>query len=307
MNVNMVETQTNPIDRSIAHLLFYKSPRQPGPAPAPAPAPGSGPGPVQGPYTPVNDARLAATQTCVAGPSNSPPLWQQGNLAQGNWAGAQMNPIGGAIPKMAVGVEIGPVPLLCAPMSYDPRLASTSVSRLQAGTNPDVGCQALEQQTATLSPLVPDSSLTGGHLQGNNVGNAMLVGDLPSPGGSQLCGGTVKEMRYTHAQVLPSTGHREAYEGRSNLRNKRLQHAGGLGELSQLLTEGLAVGSEASPMGKGESGVASGPPGSQSSGSVEIRAGSLLKKSNVVAEREIQGERSEQGQFCPQEEGLRSC
>ena len=301
MNVSMEETQTNPIDRSIAHLLFHKRPRQPGPAPAP------GPGPVQGPYTPVNDGQIAATQTCLAGPSNSPPVWQQGNLARGNWAGAQMNPIGGVIPKMAVGV--GPVPLLCAPMSYDPRLASTSVLRLQAGPNLGVCHQALEQQSGCMSstPLVTDSSLTGGHLQGNNVGSAMLVGDLPSPGGSQLCGGTAKELRYTHAQVLPPSGQREAYEGRSNLRSKRLQHAGGLGELSQLLTEGLDVGSESSPMGRGESGVASGPPGSQSSGSGECQAGSFLKKLDILAEREIPGKPSEKGQFCHQEEGLRSC
>ena len=205
--MNLVETQTNPIDRSIAHLLFYKT-QQPQPTP------------VLG----IPDAQP------------NPSTWHQASdLQQNSWrpgASLQALPVTGAVQ----GVEIG-----AAAGSIHPPTALVIPATLMA--------PRFQGPPGIVSPLIVADG--GQQMQnGINLGNGnMQNGELSSPMGSTQCQPRpiVEEQRPLQAQAAaaaPAAPPKVSLDCRNGIRNtKRLEHALGLKELSQLLTEGLDVDS----------------------------------------------------------------
>ncbi|KAG0628348.1 hypothetical protein M758_1G020000 [Ceratodon purpureus] len=261
MDMNGVETQTNPIDRSIAHLLFHKMQPQPNPGQV-APS--------------IDGSRVDPPNASLAGQANGHTVWNQGGVPQGNWA-AQ-------IPQLNLVEEMQPGNVPSADMSSAPSLPAPKVSivpvpvsRLQDGSGLRV-INPTEQQSGISSEAVRESPL-GGHLQGNVAGAGSMNGELPSSIGSHLRNGTDGEKQVRPAQNSISASHKESGKMRNGLQRKRLQHAIGLKELSQVLAEDLDARSALSC--NKESGlVQSGPPVSTSSGSNECQAGGFSKLTN---------------------------
>jgi len=205
MNMNMVETQTNPIDRSIAHLLFYKTQQ------------------LQTAPTAPNGC-VVRPQLGIPDSQTNPSTWHQGDLPQNSWRpGAPLAiPVTGAMQGVVAGVEIGATPLLRSPVALV--IPSPSMTRFQA--SPGI-----------VAPLITEG---GQQLQSTIIGTGMANGELSSPMGSQRP--NVEEQRPLQTQVAPSSAHKVSLECRNGIRNsKRLEHAVGLKELSQVLIEGLDV------------------------------------------------------------------
>ena len=214
--MNMMETQTNPIDRSIAHLLFYKAQQQQAPA-QPAPS-NNAPAQVLG----IPDAQP------------NPSTWQQGDLPQNSWrpAASLALPVTGAVQGVEAAGSIRPPMALVIP-------ATLMGPRFQG-------------PPGMVSPLI---IADGGQQMQNGMnlgtGNMSNGNSLSSPMGSSQCQPrpTVEEQRPLQAQVAtasaaPAAPQKVSLDCRNGIRHtKRLEHALGLKELSQLLTEGLDVDS----------------------------------------------------------------
>lgn len=210
--MNMVETQTNPTDRSIAHLLFYKTQQQPALA---QPAPSIVPTQVLG----IPDAQP------------NPSTWHQGDLPQNSWLpGASLAlPVTGAVQ----GVEISAASSIRPPMALV--IPATLMGRFQAAPG-------------MVSSLMADG---GQQLQNTILETGMQNGELSSPMGSQCQPrpnfeeqGPLQAQAAAAAAAAPVAPHQVSLDCRNGIRNmKRLEHALGLKELSQLLTERLDVDS----------------------------------------------------------------
>lgn len=259
MNMNMVETQTNPIDRSIAHLLFYKT-QQLQAAPAAPAAP---------------NGCIVSPQLGIPDSQTNPSTWHQGDLPQNSWRpGAPLAlPVTGAMQGVVAGVDIGAAPQIRPPVALV--LPATPMTRFQA-------------PPAMVSSLITDG---GQQLQSNTIiGTGMQNGELSSPMGSQCQPrANVEEQRPLQAKaVAPSSAHKVSLECRNGIRkSKRLEHAVGLKELSQVLIEGLDVesgslcgdetsGPPVSNSGVREEGQAGNHERSQPSRSYPSQRGSIL-------------------------------
>lgn len=235
MNMNMVETQTNPIDRSIAHLLFYKTQQ------------------LQAAPTAPNGC-VVRPQLGIPDSQTNPSTWHQGDLPQNSWrpSAPLALPVTGAVQGVVAGVEIGAAPLLRPPVALV--IPSPSVTRFQ--TSPGM-----------VAPLIAEG---GQQLQSTMIGTGVANGELSSPMGSQCQPRpNVEEQRPSQTQVAPLSAHKVSLECRNGVRSsKRLEHAVGLKELSQVLIEGLDV--ESGSLCGDET---SGPPVSNSGACEEGQAG----------------------------------
>lgn len=225
--MNMVETQTNPIDRSIAHLLFYKT--------------------QQLQAAPTNSAPngcIVSPQLGIPDSQTNPSTWHQGDLPHNSWQpGAPLAlPVTGAMQGVVAGVDIGSaVPQIRPPLALV--IPATPMTRFQA-------------PSGMVSPLMTKG---GQQLQNNTmIGTDMANGELPSPMGSQCQPrANVEEQR----PAAPSSTHKVSLECRNGIRNSKwLERAVGLKELSQVLIEGLDVESGSLQCGD----ETSGPPVSNS-------------------------------------------
>lgn len=252
--MNMVETQTNPIDRSIAHLLFYKTQQ------------------LQAAPTAPNGC-VVRPQLVIPDSQTNPSTWHQGDLPQSSWRpGAPLAlPGTGAMQGVVAGGEIGAAPLLRPPVALV--IPSPLMTRFQA--SPGIA-----------APLTNEG---GQQLQSTMIGTGMANGELSSPMGSQCQPRpNVEEQRPLQTQVAPSSAHKVSLECRNGIRkNKRLEHAVGLKELSQVLREGLDVesgslcgdetsGPPVSNSGVREEGQAGNHERSQPSRSYPSQRGSIL-------------------------------
>lgn len=261
MDMNGVETQTNPIDRSIAHLLFHKMQPQPNPVQV---------------ANCIDSSRVGPPHSSLAGQANGHTAWNQGGLPQGNWTSET-----DMVEEIQPGVDRGSTPSVSPPKGL---MVPIPVSRLQEGS----GLRTIditEQQSGISSEAVRESPL-GAHLQGNTTGAGSMSGDPPSSIGPQLRNGVDGEQRVKPAQNLKSLSQKEPSKMRNGIQRKRLEHAVGLKELSQVLAEGLGVGSALSC--KEGSGLAqSGPPVSTSSHSSGCQAGGISKLANGLGEEKV--------------------
>ena len=264
--MNGVETQTNPIDRSIAHLLFHKMQPQPNPVQV---APN------------VDGSRVVPPHSSLAEQANGHTAWNQRGVPQCNWAAqpSQLNMVEEMQPGTVPGGDIGSAPSLPPPKGLVPN----PVPRLQDGS-----ClrtiEKTEQRSAISLEAARESPL-GGHLQGSVTGAGGMSGELPSSIGPQLRNGADGEQRVRPAQNLTSSSQKEPSKMRNGIQRKRLQHAIGLKELSQVLAEDLDARSALSC--KEESGLAqSGPPLSTSGGSNECQTGGFSKLTTSIGDEE---------------------
>lgn len=209
MNMNMVETQTNPIDRSIAHLLFYKTQQLQAPPTAP-------------------NGNIVRPRLSIPDSQTNPSTWHQGDLPQSSWRPSApiALPVTGAMHGVVSGVEISASPALGPPVALV--IPSPALTRFQ-------------------TPLIAPLNTEGGQqLQNTMIGTGMGNGELSSPIGSQSQPrANVEEQRPVQAQIAPPSAHQVSLECRNGIRSKRLEHAVGLKELSQVLREGLDVESSA--------------------------------------------------------------
>lgn len=238
--MSMEENQTNPIDRSIAHLLFHKTQLPPASVH----------------YVPSSDGT-----THLGPPQNNNVV---GLSSISNWATVpqQMMQVGEGNQEMMTGIEMVSASHLQSPISANP------MSGLPDGAAPD------EHRTGMLSQLVTDQPQTG-HLQGNNVvGNAISTGELPS----QPCEGIESKQGILRTKGVTNLKQKDPSETRNRLQQvKRLEHATGLKELSQLLTGGLDM--DSTPLCKEENGLAQcGTPLSTSGGAAGKPLSSSLGK-----------------------------
>lgn len=219
--MGMEENQTNPIDRSIAHLLFNKTQLPPAS--------------VQ--YVPSSDG------TPHLGPPQNNNVVGLSSIS--NWASMphQMMQVGDRNQDMMTGIEMVSAPHLRPPIS------ATPISGLLERVGPDT-TEPLEHRTGMLSQLVTDRPQTG-HLQGNHVvGNIMSTGELPS----QPCEGIESKQGILRTKGVTNLKQKDPSETRNRLQQgKRLQHATGLKELSQLLNGGLDM--DSAPLCKEENGL----------------------------------------------------
>ncbi|KAG0562144.1 hypothetical protein KC19_9G121100 [Ceratodon purpureus] len=213
MNMNL-ETQTNPIDRSIAHLLFHKTEQQQAPAQS----------------APSNF--VAAQVLGIPDGQTNPSTWHKGDMPQNSWQPASHAlPVTGPVQ----GVEIG-----AAAGSIRPPMALVIPSTLMG--------PRFQGPQGMASPLIISD---GGQQMQNGMnlgtGNIQNGDSLLSPMGSSQCQprSTVEEQRPLQAQAaavaaVPVAPQKVSLDCRNGIRNtKRLEHALGLKELSQLLSEGL--------------------------------------------------------------------
>lgn len=211
MNMNMVETQTNPIDRSIAHLLFYKT-QELQAAPTAPTAP---------------NGCIVSPQLGIPDSQTNPLTWQQGELPQNSWRpGAPIAlPVTGAMQGVVAGVDIGAASQLRPPAALV--IPATPMTRFQA-------------PPGMVAPLITEGEQ---QLQNTMIGTGLANGELSSPMGSQCQPrANVEDQRPLQTQAAASSALKVSLECRNGLRNsKRLEHAVGLKELSQVLIEGLNV------------------------------------------------------------------
>lgn len=268
MDMSVVETHTNPIDRTIAHLLFHKMHPQPNPTQV-APSGGSN--------------RVGSQQTKLAGQVNGHITWNQGSALQGNRAAQQapMNPAGGIRQSTVPSVDVVSVPSLPPSKVL---MVSTPVSRPQDGSVlRTIG--STEQQNGMALAGGKESALSG-HLQGNVAGASGMSGDLTAPIGSQLRNGTDGELRAGSAQNAAGSSQTELCKMKNGIQRERLQHAACLKELTEVLAEDLDVGS--APLLGEESELAqSGPPVSTSSGTDECQAGGFSNLAKSLENEEM--------------------
>ncbi|XP_024371113.1 uncharacterized protein [Physcomitrium patens] len=267
MDMTMVETQTNPIDRSIAHLLFHKMQPQPNSAQV----------------SPSDDGNRAGfQQTNTAGQVNGHAAWNQGTVAQGNWAGqkSQLNQTGDICPGIASSVDMVSAPSLPPPKVL---MIPKSISRSQDDSV--LRTVGSSEHQSGISSAVMKKSTSSGHLQGNVTGVVGMSVELPSSMGSQLQSRSDGEQLVRPTQNLTSSLRKESSKLKNGFQWKRLQHAVALKELSQVLAEDPDVAS--GPLCKEESGLAqSAPPVSPSSGSDECQAGGLSNLSKNLGDKD---------------------
>lgn len=258
MKMNIMETQTNPIDRSIAHLLFYKTQQMPA-----VPTPPNG--------------CIVTPQLGIPDSQSNPSTWHQGDISQNSWRpGAPIFlPATGAMQGVVAGVDMGAAPQIRPPVALV--LPASPMTRFQA-------------PPGMVSPLIAEGRL---QLQNPIMGTGMQNGELSSPMGSQCPPQANAEeqrpLQQQQAHNAPaSSAHKVSLECRNGIKNsKRLEHAVGLKELSQVLIEGLDVesgslcGDDRSrhPVSNGgvcEEGPAGNHERSQPSRSYPSQSGSIL-------------------------------
>jgi hypothetical protein len=243
MNMNMVETQTNPIDRSIAHLLFYKTQQ------------------LQAAPTAPPNGCIVSPQLGMPDSQTNPSTWHQGDLSQNSWRPGAPRPLPATM-------DIGATPVR-PPLAL--AIPATPMTRFQAppGMLPSLIAEGGQQLQSPMIGHSEMSSPMGSQCQ-------------PSPMGSQCQPrANVEEQRAVQAQAPAPSAQKVSLECRNGVRSsKRLEHAVGLKELSQVLTEGLEVenhcGDETTSFVREEGQAGNRERSSQPSRSYPSQRGSIL-------------------------------
>ncbi|KAH8937578.1 hypothetical protein BDL97_16G035600 [Sphagnum fallax] len=265
VNLSMVETQTNSIDRSIAHLLFHERLLQ------------------QPTLTPC--CRTETDSSFISRPvqpgSDSLWMWHSTGLPS-DWSdAAAADLLEGMAPVMVKGVDNGFATFAETSMhlsQVDTQLAAGSPTAIQSST--DDLTPPFDQQKNLSSYIPNESNVPSQPLQQSNIPRCSMTATEMSSGSANKQGEKLSDSpRASSSQGASNSEQQECYGMKKGVRPSRLQRATGIDELTKYVEEMATLGS---PRVKDESLTISNPPLVISSASDKWQPANLFKDSETL-------------------------
>jgi hypothetical protein len=264
VNLSMVETQTNSIDRSIAHLLFHERLLQ------------------QPTLTPC--CRTETDSSFISRPvqpgSDSLWMWHSTGLPT-DWSdAAAADLLEGMAPVMVKGVDNGFATFAETSMHLSPvdtQLAASSPTGIQSSS--DDLTPPFDQQKNLSSYIPNESNVPSQPLQQSNIPRCSMAATEMSSGSANKQGEKLSDCpQASSSQGASNSEQQECYGMKKGVQPSRLQRATGIDELTKYVEEMASLGS---PRVKDESLTISNPPLVISSASDKWQPANLFKDSGI--------------------------